>query len=260
MSELWGLLGGLGSGFTGGLLSGLFGVGGGIVLVPLLGLLLHLTQHQAQGVTLAALLFPIGLPAVLHYRAQGVVIRWKLVGLLLVGFLGGVWSGAIIANRIPEAPLRWGFIGFLGFLAGRAGLQALRGTPEPERPHAPAFQAMVVPGLVIGLLGGLASGLLGIGGGLIVIPLLGWWLGLPQHEAQVTSLALMLPPIGLPGVLVYARSGSGLPWLVLVGVVAGFLVGAALGAQVATRLKGPALRWAFIGIVVAMAGLLASRG
>ena len=57
-------LAGAGSGFAGGMLSGMFGVGGAIVQVPLLALALHLDQHQAQGATLAAMLLPNGLPAV----------------------------------------------------------------------------------------------------------------------------------------------------------------------------------------------------
>jgi hypothetical protein len=256
----WEFLGGLGSGLVGGALSGLFGVGGGIVMVPLLGVLLHLKQHQAQGVTLAAMLFPIGLPAVLHYRAKGVRIRWNLVLLLLLGFLGGVWLGAVVANRIHEGPLRWGFIAFLLLLAVRAALQASRKPRDEGSTQETNTRSLILPGLVVGFAGGLGSGLLGIGGGLIIIPLLAWWLGMPQHEAQVTSLALMLPPIGLPGVLVYARSQAGLPWLVLLGVILGFLAGTALGARLATRTQGPVLRWGFIGLMVAMAGLLAARG
>jgi hypothetical protein len=76
-------------------------------------------------------------------------------------------------------------------------------------------------------------------------------------EAQVTSLALMLPPIGLPGVLVYARAQGGLPWAVLAGVAVGFALGAFLGARVAMGLRGPALRRGFLGLLLAMAALLA---
>lgn len=260
MNTAWGFLGGLGSGLVGGVLSGLFGIGGGIVLVPLLGLLLHLNQHQAQGVTLAAMLLPIGLPAVLHYKAQGVAVRWRLVGILLVGFLAGVWTGAVVANRIPGGPMRGGFIGVLLLIALRTALHNPPKSPVPEGQPHPIPKGLLLPGLVIGFVGGLASGFLGIGGGIIIIPMLSWWLGLPQHEAQVTSLALMLPPIGLPGVLVYARAQEGLPWLVMTGVAVGFLGGAALGARVATRIPGTALRRAFIGLMLAMAGLLAWRG
>lgn len=252
---LWALFGGLLAGISGGVLSGLFGIGGGIVLVPLLGLLLHLNQHQAQGVTLAAMLLPNGLPAVLHYRRAGVPIRWPLVGLLVIGFLGGVLAGSLLANRIPPVPLRWGFVGFLLFLALRFALQA---RPRPGSEARPGVHRhAVLAGLVIGFCGGVASGLLGIGGGIVVIPLLVWWMGMPQHEAQVTSLALMLPPIGLPGVLVYARAQGGLPWLALLGVALGFAMGAFLGARTATRAKGDALRRGFILLLLAMAGLLA---
>ena len=116
-----------------------------------------------------------------------------------------------------------------------------------------------MPGLLIGVAGGVSSGLLGIGGGLIIIPLLGAWLRMPQHQAQATSLAVMLPPIFLPGVFVYAAAQKGLPWLILGGVAGGFMAGAFLGARMATRVKGPALRISFAIVRVAMAGLLLWR-
>lgn len=252
------LLGGAVTGLLGGLLSGLFGIGGGIVMVPLLGLLLHLNQHQAQGVTLAAMLLPSGLPAVLHYRRAGVRIRGALVGFLVAGFLGGVLTGSAVANLIPPVPLRWGFVAFLAFLVVRFARQRAPGGGDPPSPEL-AWRALVVPGLVTGFAGGVASGLLGIGGGIVVIPLLAWWLHLPQLEAQVTSLALMLPPIGLPGVLVYARAQGGLPWLALGGVALGFAGGAFLGARLATRLGGPRLRRGFLMLLAAMAVLLALK-
>lgn len=181
------------AGAAAGTLSGMFGIGGGIILVPVLGALLGLDQHQAQGISLATMLAPIGLPAVLHYRKAGHLIRWKLVGYLLIGFLVGVTAGSLLANAIPSRPLRWTFIGFLLLMALRYGVAA-RTSTQPESRLEPSTRALIGFGLVIGALGGLMSGLLGIGGGAIIIPLLALWMGLPQHEAQVTSLALMLPP------------------------------------------------------------------
>ena len=70
--------GGIAAGLLAGVLSGVFGIGGGIVLVPFLGLLLGLGQQESQGVTLAVLLLPIGLPAVIAYSRR-VRIRWWLV-------------------------------------------------------------------------------------------------------------------------------------------------------------------------------------
>ena len=247
-------IGSLVAGLCGGTLSGLFGIGGGIILIPMLGLLLGLSQHQAQGVTLAALLLPNGLPAVLHFRRRGLPIHWPLVGLLTCGFIPAVWAGARLAVRIPDGPLRMGFGIFLALMALRTWVH------EPAKPQgtgpreAPPVARMILPGLLTGILGGLASGLLGIGGGLVIIPLLCWSLALTQHEAQAVCLAFMLAPIGLPGVLVYART-QGLPWLILGGVALGFIAGAYLGARLATRIRGPRLRRGF-AVLMACAALM----
>jgi len=252
-------LAGLASGLAGGVLSGLFGLGGGLVLVPLLGAFLHLGQHQAQGLTLAAMLLPSGLPAVLEYRRRGVVLWWHLTGFLILGFLLGGWAGAQAANRIPGLELRWVFILFLCTLALRTLLRG--GGPEqaPLGRHL-GLRDTWFPGLTAGLIGGVASGLLGIGGGLIMIPILVGWLRLTQHEAQLASLAMMVPPIGLPAVWVYARSQGGLPWFILAGVACGFMAGGYLGARLAGRLRGPRLRLWFALITLGMAVLLAVRG
>lgn len=251
-------LAGIGAGLAGGVLSGLFGIGGGIVLVPLLALALGLDQHRAQGVTLSVMLLPIGLPAVLHYRHSGVRILWRLVGILILGFLFGVLAGSLLANAIPEQPMRWGFVLFLLLVALRMITQKQGGHAEAGAMDRPTSEYWI-PGLVIGFAGGLASGLLGIGGGIIIIPLVAWWLRFSQTEAQVTSLAVMLPPIGLPGVLVYAQAQAGLPWVLMGGVGLGFATGAYLGARGATRMKGAHLRRAFAGLVVLTAVLLALK-
>jgi uncharacterized membrane protein YfcA len=237
----------------------MFGIGGGIVLIPLLGLSLGLNQHQAQGLTLAAMLLPNGLPAVLHFRRQGVRVPWILVAQLTAGFIPAVWAGARIANLIPDTPLRWGFALLLAGLA----LRTLLGRPMAPAPrtgdHALDLAAPALDAVAIGIAGGLASGLLGIGGGLVVIPLMVWRLRFTQHEAQAASLTLMLAPIGLPGVWVYAHSGAGFLWLPVVGVALGFMSGAYAGARIATRIRGPRLRQAFAVVMGVMAVLLVMR-
>lgn len=250
------LLAGMVAGLGGGVLSGLFGVGGGIVLVPLLAFLLGLNQHQAQGVTLAALLLPNSLPAVLHFRSRGIPIHWPLVGAIIVAFLPGVWAGAKVANRIPEGPLRIGFVGFLLLLALRTFLQKRPEAPTGAVPPEPPPWA---PGLVIGLVGGCCAGLLGIGGGVVMIPMMVLWLKLPQHEAQLASIAVLLPPVGLPGVLVYAKSQPSFPWLILIGLALGFQLGAFGGARMATRIAGPRLQRIFAGVMVLLAVMLLVR-
>jgi len=258
-SGLWQLLAGMGSGVGGGLLAGLFGVGGAVILIPLLAFFLKVDQHRAQGLALAALLLPNGLPAVLHYRREGVPINWRLVGFLTLGFMAGVWLGAQLANRIPEAPLRYGFAGMLVLLALKMAFgKNPEGTGTETTPDLTVARIWL-PGILIGLGGGLASGLLGIGGAILMNPLMVSRLRLPQHQAQVTSLALMLAPIGLPGVLVYIQAQGGLPWLVLSGLALGFMAGAYTGARMATRTRGPKLRLIFAGVMAFMALLLLFR-
>jgi uncharacterized membrane protein YfcA len=233
------------SGLVAGVLSGVFGIGGGVVLVPMLALLLGLGQHEAQGMTLAILLLPVGLAAVVEYHRGGHV-RWRLVGPLIAGFLGGVWAGSVGASAVPEQPLRLLFVAFLVMLAVRNWRAVSKPLGSPGRVEAAApTRRSWLHAVWIGALGGAASGLLGIGGAVLMIPLLVAVLGLTQHEAQGTSLAVMLPPIGLPGVLVYAGARGGLPWLVIGTVAGGFLIGAALGARVVRQVAGPALVRAF---------------
>lgn len=249
------LLSGVGAGLAAGLLAGGFGVGGGIVLVPALGLLLGLPQHQAQGVTLAVMLLPIGLPAVLAYR-RVVRIRWWLVAVLIAGFLAGVGGGALLANLVPERPMRALFLAFLVVTAVRS---FRGGAAAPGGPGEAGARRAAWHGLWIGALGGVLSGLLGIGGGIVMVPLLVAVLALEQREAQATSLATMLPPVGLPGVLVYAEAQGGLPWALVGALVAGFGAGAFLGARAASRARPATLQRAFGTYVALVAAAMAWR-
>lgn len=254
------LAAGLVTGLGGGLLSGLFGVGGGIVMVPLLGAILGLDQHRAQGVTLAAMLLPLGLPAVVEYRRRGIHTRLALVGVLVLGFLVGVYGGAKVATAIPSGQLKWGFVAFMLALAFHSWRRqeplAVDRSQEPLALEGHLWTS----GLPIGLAAGLLSGLTGLGGAVVVIPLLASRFRMTQHEAQLTSLMMLLPPIGLPGVLVYAQTPGGLPWPTIGAVAAGFAVGALAGARVATRTTGLRLKRAYAAVVVLMALLVAVRG
>jgi len=248
------LTSGIAAGLFAGALSGVFGIGGGIVLVPLLALLLGLDQHKAQGITLAVLILPIGLPAVLSYLHH-TSIRWSLVVALVVGFVLGVTGGARVANWIPEVPLR---VLFILFLVG-VGIHGWKG--EAAEPGVRTRRGIEATGhgLWIGLLAGALSGLLGIGGGIVMVPLLVHVLGLSRMEAQGTSLAAMLPPIGLPGVLVYASAQGELPWRVIAIVVVGFAAGALAGARIAARMSSQRLERAFSVFAFCVAAALGLR-
>lgn len=92
-------------GLIAGIMGGLFGIGGGIIIIPALVLLAGLTQKMAQGTTLAIMIPPIGLLAALEYYKKG-YINFKIAGLVCLGFLIGGYLGAKIAVGIPEQNLR----------------------------------------------------------------------------------------------------------------------------------------------------------
>ena len=100
-------------GLIGGVASGFFGIGGGIILVPALVLLFGLTQHQAQGTTLALMLPPIGLLAALKYYSEGNV-NIKIAAFICLGFLFGGYLGAVLVHHVPDTTLKrvFGYILF----------------------------------------------------------------------------------------------------------------------------------------------------
>src|SRR5512135_2190666 len=98
--------------------------------------------------------------------------------------------------------------------------------------------------VVIGLLGGFASGLFGVGGGIVIVPALIYWAGFTQHKATGTSLAVLLPPIGLAAAIEYYRHGNVDVRAAMI-LATMMIVGSWVGAYVANRLPGPYLRLAF---------------
>ncbi|MFL5740555.1 MAG: sulfite exporter TauE/SafE family protein [Flavisolibacter sp.] len=92
-------------GLLAGVLSGLIGVGGGIIIVPALVYFLGFTQHEAQGTSLGLLLLPIGILAVFSYYSKG-YIDIKYVGIMAVGFLLGGFLGSKLALSISEITLK----------------------------------------------------------------------------------------------------------------------------------------------------------
>lgn len=97
-------------GMVAGMLSGLVGIGGGIVLVPAVIYFLNYSQHQAQGTSLGVLVFPVVLVAFLKYykecKAIGQPIEWKIVLLLAAGFVVGGYFGSALAMKINQALLK----------------------------------------------------------------------------------------------------------------------------------------------------------
>jgi len=112
--------------------------------------------------------------------------------------------------------------------------------------------------VVIGILGGIAAGLFGVGGGIVIVPALIYWAGFSQHKATGTSLAVLLPPIGLAAALEYYRHGN-VDVRAAIILATTMFVGAWVGAYVANQMKGPHLRLIF-GVFVCGVGMYLVHG
>lgn len=111
---------------------------------------------------------------------------------------------------------------------------------------------MALLAMLVGLVGGGLGGLVGLGGGFIMVPLMVYLFGMSQHTAQGTSLAILLPPVGILSVLQYYRAGH-VEVPVALWAALGFLVGGYVGASAAQMIGGRALRRIFAGFLVAIA-------
>jgi len=105
-------------GLAAGILSGMVGVGGGLIIVPALVFFLGFTQHQAQGTSLGLLLLPVGILAVINYYNKG-NIDIKVVAVMSIAFVLGGWIGSKIALSLSQESLKKIFAIFLFYVAFR---------------------------------------------------------------------------------------------------------------------------------------------
>ena len=104
-----------------------------------------------------------------------------------------------------------------------------------------------------GILAGIAAGFFGIGGGIIIVPALVYLMGFSQHKATGTSLAILLPPLGLPAVYEYAKKGN-VDWQAALVIGSLLAFGAWAGGKYANNLKGPSLQLGF-GVFAVVVGV-----
>ena len=108
--------------------------------------------------------------------------------------------------------------------------------------------------IIIGLSAGILSGLVGVGGGVIMVPLFVLFLGLTQHNAQGLSLAVMLPPVTFLAVYNYQKAGGGIDWRVALTVSLLFVIGGFIGSKIALQIDQRMLKkvFGFLMLIVAV--------
>ncbi len=223
-----------------GILSGLFGIGGGSLIVPCLIALAGMDVLHASATSLAALLLPVGALGVWQYHKAGLV-QWKVAGWLSAGLLLGSALGAQFALSLPSVWLERAYACFLLYIAqGYLGLgKILRGESLAEVEPGPRQEGHIPVWLATGFAAGIVAGLFGKGGGVVVVPILMAFYAYRAKEATGTSLAALQLPVGLPGVLLYARNGV-LDVRLAGWVALGLVAGTFFGTRIAIGLK-PAL-------------------
>lgn len=230
---------GAGLGFFGGL----FGIGGGIIAIPLLVLGFGMEQPLAQGTALV-LMVPNLLIGWWRYN-QRHPLAWRHALLIGVSATLTTWLVAHFATQLDPRILRWLFSLFIGLLALRLLIRNHRRAEVGERP----LQVSALP--LVGMLGGGTMGLLGIGGGLIAIPFLTGWLGQRQTVAQSLSLALAVPS-SIIALLTYAGAGR-VDWSLGLPLAVGGLFTVSAGVALAHRLPEKRMRAAFAWLMLATA-------
>lgn len=241
-----------------GFVAGLLGVGGGLIIVPVLIALFQfyaigagIEPHLALGTSLASILFTSISSMRVHHRHGAV--EWSLVRRIAPGIIGGTLLGAILAARMSPQVLKLFFILFLFYAATQMWLDF---KPRPHR-NLPGLAGTTFAGGIIGAV----SSWVGIGGGTLSVPFL-LWHNVPLHRAIATSSAIGLP-IAIAGTFGYAFAGLGsslpeyslgfiyLP--ALAGIVLGSVLTAPLGARTAHRLQVRPLKKIFALLLYALA-------
>ncbi len=245
----------LGSGA--GILAGLLGVGGGLVIVPLLVFAFsgqgfpeaHLL-HMALGTSLATIMFTSVASMRAHHSRNAV--NWPVVRRISPGIVAGTFFGSWVAAHLTTGFLKAFFICFMYFVAA----QMLMNVSPPAGRRLPGSSGLIGAGSLIGVV----SSLVGIGGGTLSVPFL-QWCNLPFKTAIGTSAAIGFP-IALAGAAGYIVNGLFVPDLpagsfgfihlpALVGVATASFLTAPLGARLAHSLPVPKLKKIFALLLIA---------
>lgn len=223
-------------GLLAGIISGLLGVGGGIILTPYL----HYIDNRPWSESIALSLFVIAIqsPVGVWRHARKGAVGWRIAAPLAITGAAGVWLGDLALPHMPVPSLKLLFAGVLGFAAWRLGRRVTG--------NAPAWI-----GWPVGAAAGFISRILGIGGGVVTVPALGL-AGVATHVAIGTSLVAVFTNAALVSGASLAR---GLDVAPAIWLAAGALVGSVVGVRAAHALPEQRLR-RVVGVALVVVALL----
>jgi hypothetical protein len=229
-------------GLLAGIFGGLVGLGGGVVMIPLMVGIMKMGQHRAHGTSLVVLVFT-GLAGTITYAMKGSV-DIVASALLAATAIFTARAGARFAHALPEWKLKKSFGAFLIVVSSLLLLK-----PYLVRNAGPAAGWIKVVVLSLtGVLTGFLSGMMGVGGGTIMVPAMVLVLGMDQHTAQGTSLLSMVPA-GASGAYTHRRLGN-VDTHALSGLIPGVLIGTFFGGSLAHVLQESTLRLIFAAVLI----------
>lgn len=236
-------------GFVAGVLSGLFGVGGGIVTTPAVNSLLGGSAIQAVATPLPVILPTSIVGAYTYAKSQEVsyrATRWA-VGPGIVAAVAGAWLTEYVNAHL--------LLVITAALIVVTSAQVMRGrTPKTpwEKGMTPAWKFSVIGGVA-----GFVSGLLGVGGGIVMVPAFTVWIGMPLKRALGTSLAIIAVLV-IPGIVVHALLGN-IDWAIFLVLTLGVVPGARIGARIALGARERTLRVAVGAFLLVVALVYGAR-
>lgn len=234
-------------GLFGGVIGGLLGVGGSIGILPLATIFIAPDKQQLQGAAMIANLVVAG-TAYRRYQRAGTV-EWTYARRILPAALIAVLVGVAVSTVVDASAFRVLFAAFLALVSVREFTLLARGH---EHSDDDARDLPALHGAGIGTVMGFLSGLLGIGGGVVGVPLMRAWARIPMKRAVVTSVCTMVP-LTLVGATTKAftllRTPAGdsnalWPALAIAACLAPTAIaGSWIGASINVRVTGKAVRW-----------------
>ena len=233
-------------GLAAGLLSGIFGVGGGILIVPGLVFFAKMDQRRAHGTSLAAVL-PISISSLITYWSHNHV-DWPVALFLAIGAVAGALLGTKLLKTVKHEVLSMSFAAVLIVSAVRLYWS----TSGSGRDQLTLLICIAL--IAVGVATGVLAGLLGVGGGVIMIPAMMVLLGLPNVIAKGTSLAVIIPT-AITGTF-RNRSASNVDMRAAVIVGVGGIFSAIAGGWISARLSESLSNALFATLLVVVAGRL----
>jgi uncharacterized membrane protein YfcA len=239
-------------GFFIGILASMVGVGGGVFIVPILTFFYAFSVSNATGTSLTAIIFTALASTFNYARQKRIYYRTGLV--LATTSAPGAYLGGWVAGNINEKLLGLIFGIFLILVAARMIFTMIREKTQSKSLQSKTDKELlkirntIIIGTSLGFFAGFASGLLGIGGGILIVPVMTYALGMPIHFATATSMFTIIFT-ATSGVAEYYQQGLvNLPIALLFGL--GTIIGAQVGATTSKKLSGRNLVLIFSVIIV----------